>query len=334
MHYPQQIIPIIISILTLIVVPIQADPLIHLKNNSDRIIAVQPFSPGMTFRAESVNPDNEYSYGDVKSSAKIEGLNISICGTTSENTICDFKQGKKQERFDFAPDPKTQRYYVKFTVDKNDSPSLAPQKGSLWGRSSNLKYSLSGNIKDTQISKFQSKNGASAAPIAAAKPAVPAQKETKPTSKPTAKPTIQVSRQELSPIDKLVAKTYGFDVLERYHAALRKKGFSGHFIDPTANYTSEALKNMIVTLVNETIQKINGSESRDVKLYWIILPAYYKAKMMQAMMKSSRDPHPSTQANINAAEDALRDLLAQTTNEYGLDTSIYVLVQDFEQENR
>lgn len=337
MRYLSLLASTVTGIVALAALTIHADPLIHLKNNAKHMITVQPVGRGLTFGSTMTNPGGEYTFGDVKSGAKIDGILINYCSNTVPDTApCDLSKYAQQAQFDFVPDPKTQRYYVKFTVDKDDIPSLAPQKGSILGRSSSFKHSLSGNIKENQIKpqgKAQKPNAVNAAPQAAAKPAATPKKD-KPTSKPASKPVTPV-RQELSPIDKLIAKTYSNDELEKYYVALNKQGFSGKFIDPTATYNSEKLKDTLVSLINEAIQKIKGSEIRQVKLYWIVLPAYYKSKQLQAMMKSKDNAHPSLQENIEAADDALRTFLAEPMlDEYGSEVGIDDLVREFEQKNR
>lgn len=136
-------------------VGLHADPLIFLKNNSDRLVSVQPMARGMTFGTELVKPEQEYTFGNAKSGTKLEGLVIRYCPMSYSGTGCNadefgFNKFSKAVQFNFTAD--AERYYVKLTIDKKDVVSLEPQRGGLFGRSSHMKWSLSGNITGIQKS--------------------------------------------------------------------------------------------------------------------------------------------------------------------------------------
>lgn len=116
---------------------IHADPIIHFKNNSDRAIAVAPLGQLTMFDFETIKPNDDHAWESIWGESSLRGLRV--------------KYGPAS--FDFLFDaPGIKKYYVKLT-DKDGIPSLAPQSGNILGKSSNLKYSLSGNIKESHISK-------------------------------------------------------------------------------------------------------------------------------------------------------------------------------------
>lgn len=136
-----------------------ADPLVYLKNNSDRRIIVEPLAENTTFKPELLDPEgkpkDEYKVDDT--GEPITGIRIKYC-PSSAGTICntneaEFNKAAKTTTFYFNA-PNAKKYYLKLTIDKNDKVTLEAQKGiGILGntRTSNMKYSLSDNIKTGEI---------------------------------------------------------------------------------------------------------------------------------------------------------------------------------------
>jgi hypothetical protein len=131
---------------------IHADPVLYLKNKSDRTIHVQPFVGDQTFEAKPIraNDDAPYTAEELGNNMKIDGVRVKYC--MSEDTQCNIDpallsaSGKAYEfKFTKKARDAAKKYYLKLTIE-GDEASLEPQKGIL-GRTENRKWSLSGNIK-------------------------------------------------------------------------------------------------------------------------------------------------------------------------------------------
>ena len=131
---------------------IYADPLVYLKNNSDRRISVEPLVANTTFKSELVDSEGEYKVNDT--GGPITGVRIKYCSKSAENGCntdeAEFNKSAKTTTFYFNA-PQAKRYYVKLSIDTDDKVSLKAQEGGLFGRTSNMKYSLSNNIKTDDI---------------------------------------------------------------------------------------------------------------------------------------------------------------------------------------
>ena len=145
------------------------DPSLFLKNNSDRLISVEPLTAGTSIAAEQIKPDGEYILK--QAIGQINGLRIQYCPASYAGTQCntdpaEFKQFAKTTEFNFKTPAK--KCYVKLTINK-DTLSLKSQEGKFGFTSGDHKYSLSGNIKNADIGQPKQ--------IAATKP-MPAQPQT------------------------------------------------------------------------------------------------------------------------------------------------------------
>jgi hypothetical protein len=134
---------------------VYADPILYLKNKSDRTIHVQPFMGDQTFGAKQIrsNDDAPYTAEELGNSVKIDGIRVKYCMSSDPNsTQCDIAPGvlsASGNAYEFKFSKKARdaakKYYLKLTIE-DDQASLEPQKGVL-GRTENMKWSLSGNIK-------------------------------------------------------------------------------------------------------------------------------------------------------------------------------------------
>lgn len=159
MQYKKQTAATLAIIITTATIT-QSDPLVYLKNDSKRLISVEPLMSGRTVSAEFIKPDDKYILDDGTKS--LDGLRIQYCPSSYVGVGCNedpekFKEFAKTTEYKFTTSAK--KYYVKLTIDSNNNVSLKPQEGVLGGtRTSNLKYSLSGNITTEAIKKEEIKN--------------------------------------------------------------------------------------------------------------------------------------------------------------------------------
>jgi hypothetical protein len=130
-----------------------ADPVIFIKNTSDRTILIEPFGSfnnPLIRPPQLVEPKNGEYKNDNLAAADIKGIRFVYCpkgsGCISADTIRD--KGTVAT-FEFH-DPNATKYYLKLDIDTNDNVSLKRQEGRA-GRTSNLKWSLKGNITKTNI---------------------------------------------------------------------------------------------------------------------------------------------------------------------------------------
>jgi hypothetical protein len=146
-----------IVLITLLAIGIiHADPVLFIKNNSDRAIHIKPIDQGRQplAQAQFVKPKGEYKEESVDAN-DVKGVDIKYCQKgVSCATTDDVRTKGTVTRFEFN-DPSATKFYLKLDIDKNDKISLERQEGRL-GRTSNLKWSLDGNINQDTISKPRS----------------------------------------------------------------------------------------------------------------------------------------------------------------------------------
>jgi|GEM_PF-6542368 len=184
------------TIVVLITVVAHADPWVYIKNNSKRLISITLFSSnGSTIDMGFVEPGKDatsYSAGDTLKSIEIKYCPSSYVSYKDEKANCNksrlvFDEVGKTVEFSFK-DPHAQKYYLKINIDMIDGGDyvrLEPQEGVFDGtRTSNFKWSLSGNITADDITPKE--------PIRAmsAKDAV---RKTTSTSAPQKQPSVKTS---------------------------------------------------------------------------------------------------------------------------------------------
>lgn len=189
------------------------EPLIFVKNNSNRLISIEPIAVGESTEAELVEPDGEYiqntlGFAGVMGSVvdlQPSGLRIKYCPASYAGTACnnsedktDFRKFSKTAEFMFT-DPKAKKYYLKFSINKNDEITLEPQAGRGIGshkRTSSLKsgligWSLEGNIGKDYIIPVRTPVKVVQQVITPAKPA----------SQPSKSPPVVASKKSNDPVE-------------------------------------------------------------------------------------------------------------------------------------
>jgi hypothetical protein len=143
---------LIVALLT--VGAIHADPVIFIKNTSDRTVLIEPFgrfNNPLIRPPQLVKPKGEYK-DDSLAAADIKGIRVVYCpkgsGCISIDTI---RERGTVATFEFH-DPNATKYYLKLDIDTNDNVSLKRQEGRA-GRTSNLKWNLKGNIIQDAITR-------------------------------------------------------------------------------------------------------------------------------------------------------------------------------------
>lgn len=130
---------------------IHTDPVIYIKNKSNRPVHIEPFGPNNNplASAQFVKSDGDYVENNISINA-IRGVRIKYC---KNNLECKDTDSVRTQgtivQFQFH-DSKAKKYYLKLDIDGNDEVSLKPQKGRM-NRTENLKWSLAGNVNDDRI---------------------------------------------------------------------------------------------------------------------------------------------------------------------------------------
>jgi hypothetical protein len=135
-----------------------ADPVLFIKNNSKRPVYVEPLDDiqlSMTQHAKLIKAKGEYIVENLNPSS-IGGVAITYCKAgVSCSTESDIRANGIEEIFEFH-DPQATKFYLKLDIDTNDKITLKTQEGRL-GRTSNLKWSLDGNIVQNAITRPSTK---------------------------------------------------------------------------------------------------------------------------------------------------------------------------------
>jgi hypothetical protein len=157
----------ILPIALLAIGTIHADPIVYIKNKSDRTVHVRPFIGDYAFQPQRIKPadkgpkESEAIYmagnlgipGGNLDNTQIDGIRVTYCMSSDPKyTQCNIDpsvlsaSGKEYEfKFTKKARDAAKKYYLKLTIE-DDQAVLEPQKGIL-GKTENRKWSLSGNIK-------------------------------------------------------------------------------------------------------------------------------------------------------------------------------------------
>jgi hypothetical protein len=129
-----------------------ADPVIFIKNDSKRDVLIAPFGRKGDWltNAQFIKPNGEYKDENLDAN-DIKGVHIKYCPQSVSCSSMEAvrKNGGSAVEFEFH-DPKATKFYLKLDIDKKDNVTLKRQEGRL-GRTSNLKWSLEGNVIQNAI---------------------------------------------------------------------------------------------------------------------------------------------------------------------------------------
>jgi hypothetical protein len=201
-----------------------ADPVIFIKNISNRDVFVAPFDRSNNWLTKQfIKPKGEYKDENLGAD-DIKGVHIKYCpqGISCSSLDAMDKSGGSAVEFEFH-DPSATKFYLKLDIDKNNNVTLKRQEGRL-GRTSNLKWSLDGNIIQDAIIRTT---------IA---PTVPSEAPTPPSLGMTAElmriigqedvyiTTLQDMTNGKMPLDESLLKDSGFqEIIDKPMAEFRKK---------------------------------------------------------------------------------------------------------------